>query len=289
MAMTLLFYGTRGAIMAASRERLIYGGHTSCVTLSEGNDTLIIDAGFGIANLSAELGAKLPLAKGGHTFHILLTHFHWDHIQGLQYFSPIYFKGNRVNVYTPFPVEVVQDVMNLLLDGSYTPFDGLLSLPCEWRFHQLEGITRIGELSVAFHPTAHVGECYAYRVSGEAGRVSYVTDHDGAPSAVNESLIKWAQGSDILIHEATFTPGEYQRNPDLGHSSFISALQNAQLVGAPLTLLTHNHALRSDSELSEHERYLEHLYNTRERRIAFARETIPYRIGGVTDPSLIPT
>lgn len=278
MAMTLMFYGTRGAIMSASRERLIYGGHTSCLVISEGDDSLIIDAGFGIANLSNELSKLLSLAKGGHTFHILLTHFHWDHIQGLQYFSPIYFKGNRINVYTPFEVEVVKEVMNLLLDGSYTPFNGLVSLPCEWLFHKLEGITRVGDLSVSFHPTVHSGECYAYRVSGEAGRITYVTDHDGAPSATNESLLKWAQGSDILIHEATFTPAEYQRTPDLGHSSFISALQNAQAVGAPLTLLTHNHALRSDSELSEHERYLEHLYNTRERKIAFARENISYSL-----------
>ncbi|RJO69669.1 MAG: MBL fold metallo-hydrolase [Myxococcales bacterium] len=277
MALSVLFYGTRGQIMSVSSDRLIYGGHTPCLTVNEGEERLIVDAGFGISNLAHELmnGKNGPARN---EFHILLSHFHWDHIQGLMYFSPIYFEHNRINVYTPFEVDVVKEVLNLLLDGSYSPFNGLASLPCTWNFVKLNGSNRVGPFNVSFHPTAHIGECYAYRITSDEGRVVYVTDHDARSSPANESLVAWAKDCDILIHEAMFTPSEYSLFPDLGHSSFISAMENAQRIGAPMTLLTHHAARRNDSELAEHERYLEKLFNNRDRKLAFAREGINYRL-----------
>ena len=279
MALSLKFYGTRGSIMSVSRDRFIYGGHTTCLTVKSNDDLLIIDAGFGIGNLGADLIKENPdISKGGHDFHLLLTHFHWDHIQGLQYFTPIYFPNNRIHVHTPFDVEVTYEVLNLLLDGSYTPFNGLDSLPCEWIFNKVGGRERIGPFSVSFHPTVHMDKCYAYRISTDEGRVVFITDHNAEPSPRNEELVKWATGCDMLVHEAMFTPGEYLYFPDFGHSSFVSALENAQRIGAANTLLTHHAHLRSDSELAEHERYLERLFNGGSRHLAFAREGVNYPV-----------
>lgn len=278
MALNVMFYGTRGQIMSVSRDRFIYGGHTPCIAVRDDSGLLVLDAGFGIANLARELMQSHDLIKGRHEFHIALTHFHWDHIQGLQYFSPIYFPGNTIHVYTPFPDEVVQEVFNLLLDGSYTPFDGLASLPCTWRFHQLSGPLALNGFTLDFLPTVHVGPAYAYRVAHKDGVVVYSGDHDATPSAANDAFVAWAKGCDVLIHEAMFTPSEYQNNATLGHSSFIFALENAQRIGAANTLLTHHAPLRSDSDLAEHERYLERLYNRNGRRLAFAREGVPYPV-----------
>lgn len=278
MPMNLLFYGTRGAIMAASRDRFIYGGHTPCCAIRHGDDLLIVDAGFGIANLGEELCEALPIAKGGFTFHLLLTHFHWDHIQGLPFFKPIYFKGNRICVYTPFEVPVLREVLNLLLDGTYTPFNGIDSLPCEWDFTTLTAPRDIAGFSVSFHPTVHVGPCYAYRIEREKESVLYLGDHDAADSISNERLVAWARGAGVLIHEATYTAEEYRHGLGMGHSSLDAAVENARRIDAPLTLLMHNHALRRDTELAEHERRLEQAYNTPTRRIAFAREGVVYPV-----------
>ena len=278
MALKVRFYGTRGQIMSVSRDRFIYGGHTSCVTLSQEEELIILDAGFGIANLAGDLMKTQPLTKGGQSYHLFLTHFHWDHIQGLQYFTPIYFPGNHIHVYSPFDVDVMQEVLNVLLDDSYTPFSGLDSLPCEWHFEKLNAAKQVGSFTVSHHPTSHLGECYAYRLTTDEGRVSFITDHNAEPSANNESLVKWAASCDLLIHEAMFTPGEFNHFPDFGHSSFTSAMENAQRIGAPLTLLTHHAPLRSDSELADHERYLERLFNNKEQRLAFAREEIDYPV-----------
>lgn len=276
MALTVKFYGTRGQIMSVSRDRFLYGGHTSCLTITQGKDVVIVDAGFGIAKLASELTQDQDLSKGGYECHILLTHFHWDHIQGLQYFSPIYFKGNRIHVHTPFEVDVVREVLNLLLDGSYTPFDGLDSLPCEWLFHQLNEKNTVGPYSVSYHPTAHVGQAYAYSIESDVSRVVVSGDHDATPSDTNDSFVNWAQGCDILIHEAMFTPREYSLAANMGHSSFMSAIENATRIEADLTLLNHHAPLRSDADLAEHERYLEKLYNNDKRRLHFAREGLPY-------------
>ncbi len=278
MAMTVTFYGTRGGIMSVSRDRLIYGGHTTCLSIASQKELLIIDAGFGIANLGAKLMQEYDITKGGYSFHLLLTHFHWDHIQGLQYFTPIYFPNNHIYLHSPFPEKEVREVFDLLLDDSYSPFNGLNSLPCTWHLEQLKEETEIGIFTISHHPTVHLGESYAYRIKNGGKTLVFSGDHDAAESKRNDDFVNWATGCDLLIHEAMYTPAEYQRSPGFGHSSFITAMANAKRINAPLTLLTHHEPLRSDSELGEHERYMERLYNKKDRRLAFAREDIEYQI-----------
>lgn len=288
MALKAIFYGTRGSLMSVSQERLIYGGHTSCLTFSLGDDLLILDAGFGIANLATDLMKTRNVVGAENDFHILLTHFHWDHIQGLQYFIPIYFKRNRIHLHSPFPDDVVREVMNLLLDGSYTPFNGLDSLGCTWIFHQMGPTHTIGPFTVTHHPTVHVGETYAYRLDTNEGSAAVILDHDASPGPQNDGLVAWARGCNWLAHDAMFTPSEHSRFPKQGHSSFITAYENSEKIGAGVTLLTHHSPLREDTELSEHERYLEGLYNTPARRMAFAREGISYVIKPNGGNGLVP-
>ncbi len=278
MALSLKFYGTRGSIMSVSPERHLYGGHTPCAVVQDGEDMVIIDAGFGIANLGSELMATQDLIREDHEFHLFLTHFHWDHIQGLQYFTPVYFKGNRINVYSPFKVEVAREVLNLLLDGSYTPFNGLSSLPCEWVFHRLTKDVAVGNFTVSHRPTAHVDECYAYTVESTDRRMTFIADHDAQKSKVNDDLTAWAKGSGLLVHEAMYTEEEYKQFQNFGHSSFNMALENAKKIGAARTLFYHHFTLRQDAELAEHENRLQQAYNTKDRSLCFARENILYEV-----------
>ncbi len=265
--------------MAVSRERLIYGGHTSCMAIHYDNELVIVDAGFGIANLAAELARTSPVSKGGLTYHIFLTHFHWDHIQGLSYFIPIYFKGNNIVIHSPFETKVVEEILNLLFDGSYSPFNGLDSLPCNWEFEQMKGQTELGSCKVSHHETVHIGETYSFRFDTPAGSIVTATDHDSAQSKTNDSFCEWAKGADLLVHSAMYTPNEYEQLGGFGHSSFIDALRNAENVGAAQTLLTHHSPLRKDSDLADFERNLQQMYDTPKRKLSFAREGVIYRIG----------
>jgi|GEM_PF-1956538 len=278
MALTTCFWGTRGNVMSVARERLIYGGHTTCLAVHHGEEMLIIDAGFGLANLAASHNSENPASKGGHKFNLILSHFHWDHIQGLSYFIPIYFPGNEIVIHSPFEREVVTEILNLLFDGSYSPFNGLDSLPCTWTFRKLEHDAEIGSFRVDFHETAHVGETYAFKLATDTGSIVVATDHDASRTQVNDSLVDWAQGCDMLVHSAMYTPREHLQLGGFGHSSFIEAVRNAERIGAAHTLLTHHAPLRNDGELAEMEHNLQHMYNTDTHRLSFAREGAIYRV-----------
>ncbi|NUM81428.1 MBL fold metallo-hydrolase [bacterium] len=254
MALEVIFYGTRGSISAPHPDILKYGAHTPCVVIVSGDRSLIIDAGFGIGFYSDHLANKMG------EFHILISHFHWDHIQGLNYFGPVHHPKSTNHFYSPFKTEQMQDVMDIYFDGSYGPFNGWEALNSQFAFHRLSHQAVINGFNVSFKALNHTDPCYAYKISDGKHTVVYASDHEAIDNQINRDFIEWAEGCDMLIHDAMYYDNEYETRTGWGHSTFDMACNNARKIKTRTTLLTHHEPLRSDVELDAIERELRQKY-----------------------------
>lgn len=269
MSVEIIFLGTRGNISSPCREVLKYGAHTPSMIIKDDPNMIIIGAGFGIGYLSDHLQNKK-----GH-FHILFTHFHWDNIQGLNYFAPIHVPGNTVHFYSPFPVEKMKEIMDIYFDGSYGPFNGWEALNSKIEFHYLrEQPLDINGFSVSFVPVNHSDLCYAYKLARNGYSVVYASDHEAVKNDRNDALITWARGCDVLIHDAMYTDEEYHTRVGWGHSSYEMACENAMKIKPKKIILTCHETLRTDDELDRIQDVLNRKYPL--LRVHLARQEVIY-------------
>src|SRR4051812_45968033 len=228
--MRLRVWGARGSVPTPGRETMRYGGNTSCVqvTLSDGTE-IVLDAGTGIR----PLGLALP--AGERPLHILLTHLHLDHIQGLMFFAPMFRAESEIVIYGPSATEVpaasLRDRLARYISQPLTPIE-IRELPCHMSFREAEPSEwRIGPATIQAASVAHRGPTLGYRITENGSSVVYIPDHEpglGAPIAELEddwiSGLGLAGGADVLVHDAQYTDEEYPRHLGWGHSSYGDAL-----------------------------------------------------------------
>lgn len=243
MAIEVVFYGTRGSISAPHQDILKYGAHTPCVVIRSGERNLVIDAGFGIGFYSDNMANKMG------EFHVLLSHFHWDHIQGLNYFGPIHHPKSINHFHSPFQTTQLQEVMDIYFDGTYGPFNGWEALNSKFEFHRIPKETTINGFQVSIQLLNHTDPCYAFKISDDETTVVYASDHEALDNTINRDFVNWAAGCDILIHDAMYLEEEYATRTGWGHSTFDMACRNARTISPRHVLLTHHEPLRSDVEL----------------------------------------
>ena len=212
--------------------------------------------------------------------HIFYTHFHWDHIQGLPFFQPIYFKSSKINIYSPEPSKTVFENLDFLFDGSYSPFAGIGSMPSQIAMNELTPTSSVCGLTISFHPLDHQQtKTYAFRITDSDGHsMAIVTDHEARPSMLNDSLVEFLTGVDLLIHDAQFTDLEYQKKSGWGHSTPSQALANATRARVGQCLLTHHDPSRSDAELQTLQKQLRKDPRYKNLAFHFAREEVVYPV-----------
>jgi len=249
--MKIKVWGARGSIPAPGPETMRYGGNTSCVevTLDDGT-TLILDAGTGIRNL----GLVLPRVE--RPIHILLTHLHLDHIQGLMFFAPAFRPESEIFIWGPAsPDASLRDRIGRYISAPLAPVEvrELPSLvfrdaePMEWR---------IGSARVLAQSVTHRGPTLGYRIEDGDTTLTYIPDHEpglGAPIADLEddwiSGFDLADGASMLIHDCQYTDDEYPSYIGWGHSPMSDTLAFARRVHAKRLLLFHHDPLHSDAFL----------------------------------------
>ncbi len=260
MTLRLRFWGTRGSIPTPGTHTVRYGGNTPCVEVrTETNGLVILDAGTGIRELGRHLVAE---SNGGSGIQadIFLTHAHWDHIQGIPFFAPIFQPGNRFTIWGSKALEtsidrVIRDQMSPVVFP--VSFDELASR-IDFREIAEERCVEPGYEVTAF-AVQHPGGALAYRFSGgKAGDRSfvYVSDnelagHESYPSRPHwmERMVEFVRGAAVLIHDATYTPEEYERHRGWGHSTYAEAVQLALDAGVEELVLFHHRPERSDDEV----------------------------------------
>lgn len=250
--MIVKVWGTRGSVASPGREMIRYGGNTSCVqiTLSDGTN-LVLDAGTGIRNLGGDLGAS------GNHIHILLSHLHLDHLQGLLFFSPLFREDAEITIWGPStPGTSLENRIARYLSAPLTPIE-VRELPCQLDFRDCPPIEwDIGPARIRAEAVTHRGPTLGFRVTDGGASVCYIPDHEPAMAGPLEELEpEWISGfslahrADLLLHDCQYTDAEYPSHFGWGHSSLSDALCFARRTEAKHTLLFHHDPYHSDDQL----------------------------------------
>lgn len=245
-------WGARGSVPSPGPGTMRYGGNTSCVqvTLSDGS-MLVLDAGTGIRNL----GLALPEDHG--PLHILLTHLHLDHIQGLMFFPPMFEPGAEIVIWGPASPEAsLGDRIGRYISAPLTPIE-VRELPCDMSFRDAEPTEwQIGPARILAAPVTHRGPTLGYRVTDGDTSVCFIPDHEpGLGVVLDEVEDEWISGlelacdASLLLHDCQYTDEEYPRHLGWGHSSLSDALSFARRARAESVQLFHHDPLHSDDAL----------------------------------------
>ncbi len=233
------FWGVRGSIPTPGVHYIKYGGNTSCVEVRLPNDLLFIfDAGTGIRELGRNIASReMERVKA----YIFLSHFHWDHIQGLPFFLPSYIKGNEITIFGMDMKEVRLDkIISTQMESVYFPVN-LKSLSAHIQFQILTDGSRVIEGSkVDTMYINHPGKSMGYTITVGGTKICYFTDNELVPASmadtfkskykpdVREKILTLINGADLLIHDAQYTDEEYKTRIGWGHSSVSEVLRLAK-------------------------------------------------------------
>lgn len=265
--MKFKFWGVRGSIPTPGADTVKYGGNTTCIEItSSAGDLIILDAGTGIHALALSLRQRQQL-----TAHILISHTHWDHIQGLPFFLPMFMSGNRVNIYgglDPQTKQGIERAMSVQLQHSYFPISEA-QLQAEVRYASLKSGICVDIGCVKVTPTVlnHPVFNFGYRIEDVDGSALFFTgdyepplnpypeNHPGhaAMQLVMEQkqseVVAAISGVDALIIDSCYTDQEYLSKRGWGHGTYRSALGLAEEAKVKKVFLTHHEPTRSDDEL----------------------------------------
>ena len=260
--MHVRFWGTRGSIATPGPATLRFGGNTSCVEVTTGSGAcFILDCGTG----ARELGAALMARKPPLCATILLSHTHWDHIQGFPFFAPLFLPGNRITVCGPEGSgRSLREVLSGQMEFTYFPVD-IEQLPAAIVFKELgEGTHEFEGVRVTAQFLHHPAMTLGYRLEADGAAIVYLCDHeqfsealwhDDPASSHAESIVhagdrrhaRFMAGADLVIHDAQYTPEEYPAKKNWGHSTYEYAVRLAASAGVRRLVLTHHDPMHDDA------------------------------------------
>lgn len=250
--MKIKCWGSRGSIPVSGKEFVKYGGDTTCIEITaDSGETIIIDAGTGIRRLGNDL-----LDRNIFNYHLLFTHAHWDHILGLAFFRPLQFKKvNMIVQDRKFFNKTTQDVLNALLKQPFFPIT-IRDLSANLVFDKsINGSFQIGSVKIESIPISHPGGGVGYKLIEGNSTFVFLTDnelghqHPGGKSI--SDYIDFVKNVDLLVHDAEYTPEEYEKNVTWGHSTFPEVLDLAIKANVKRLGLFHQNQNRTDNEVDE--------------------------------------
>jgi phosphoribosyl 1,2-cyclic phosphodiesterase len=241
----LSFWGVRGSTPTVDPATWRYGGNTPCLELTAPDGTqFILDCGTGLRMLGSRWG--MPNGGGNPETHIFVTHYHWDHIQGIPFFSPLYAENNEFHFYSFRSKFLGRDSLKQVFEAQmalpYFPVD-MSAMSAKRKFKEVEGgdTFTIGENKITARWLNHPQGCLGFRIETPAGTVAYATDNEPGNPKLDESLRELAEGADIFINDAQFTPEQLKTTrKGWGHSSWKEGVKLAREVGAKTLVLFHH-------------------------------------------------
>lgn len=254
------FYGVRGSTPCSCNDTRRVGGNTSCVLVNgpAGDDPLILDMGTGLRYLGLDLMNGDVRAAHDHSQPAssfrgtaLVTHLHWDHIQGIPFFVPLLRDGSKLRfVGPPQPgSSLAEQVASFVRPPAFPVELELLPGTIEFVEAQEETFSH-GRSTITVAPVPHVGPTNGYRIDNGSGSVVYIPDHqqpiDGS-FEVAESVLGLASGADVLIHDAQYDQAEFDAHPTWGHSTIAYAAEVARRAEVKRLVLFHHDPTHSDA------------------------------------------
>ena len=253
--MQVKLWGTRGAIPTPSASQTAYGSNTACVAVRTGDRRqLVLDGGMGLHWLGKDL-LQSGFSSGTGRAYILLTHTHWDHIQGIPFCYPMLISGNRFFIYGRGSSSTsLVDLLKQQMDDTYCPvpnfFEDFIGATV-----QVENIDAgeffIGETRIVAREVNHVPDavCLGYRLENGTSSLAYLPDVEYLEEEHRQQALELAQGVDLLIHNAHFTATEYPTHRGQGYATDADALDIAARAKVGRLLLFHHHPERDDEAI----------------------------------------
>jgi phosphoribosyl 1,2-cyclic phosphodiesterase len=264
--MRFRFRGTRGSLAAPGASTVKYGGNTSCIEVrSDAGDLIILDGGTGIRELGLELARAMPV-----TCHLFISHTHWDHIQGLPFFIPMFVPGNKVTIYgPPDPLNMtgIEAVLAKQMEYPHFPVR-VAELQADITYKTLSDGQRVdlGFATVSALLMNHPAMDFGFKVECDGKTLFFSGDHEPfyniyepgdedyddyerVVTERNAMIMDFFRGVDVFIVDAQYTEDEYRIKRGWGHSCFEHALALAQAAGVGKVYLTHHETTRTDDQL----------------------------------------
>jgi phosphoribosyl 1,2-cyclic phosphodiesterase len=273
--MQLKIWGCRGSVPSPGPTTVVCGGNTSCVELSLDDGTvLVLDAGTGIRDLGDDL-----VERGVRRIHLLLTHLHLDHVEGLRFFAPLFDPKVTLDVWgPPSTVGSLEDSIARTFSPPLFPID-LGVVPAQVAFHDAPRQPwNLESALVTAALVVHPGPTLGYRIEADGSSIAYLPDHEPALTGIEERPSDWisgaaiAEGVDVLLHDAQYFEDEYADRIGWGHSSVSDTIAYAQALRVGRLVLFHHEPHHSDDDLSGLEERAQDLLSQDGGRSTLARE-----------------
>ncbi len=246
------FYGVRGSIASPSARTCSVGGNTSCTVATLGGEVIILDAGTGLRSFGNSCSKPLNAT-------ILFSHLHWDHIQGIPFFLPMYSPESRFTLIGPkglkkaleaqmsmpsFPVSM--EIMNARMD-----------------FIEIEAGDSfdIGAVQVSTIALNHPGGAIGYRLNHDDRIFVHLLDHEHGNEKVDAQLVEFCKGADVLVYDSQYLPEEYESRKGWGHSTYEMGARLAISAGVEKLYLAHHDPTRDDAQVTELESKARRIFN----------------------------
>src|ERR1044071_3267710 len=254
--MKIRFWGVRGSIPAPGPDTIRYGGNTSCVSVHARSGALvIIDMGTGLLPLGNALMAD-AFGAGAGVATILLSHTHWDHIQGLGFFAPVFVTGNAFTVWGPGGSSaVLEDILEGQMDPNFSPLQTLKNFSAKFEVHAIDLAAPlvVDGLTITAHEHPHGSTtALAFRIT-EAGRTFVYASDVGQPHGAgpDPASVAFFRGADVLLHDTTYRPADQATRRNRGFSSYEDAAAAAVAAGVGRLVTFHYDQDYSDDHIDE--------------------------------------
>ena len=250
MALSVKFWGVRGSIACPSPNHIKYGGNTSCIEVTASGHRLILDAGTGIRGLGQEY-----MKNDVSHIHILLTHTHWDHINGFPFFVPAYDPRRSVHIMAGHlrGKEGIQNVLAAQMDNPMFPVP-LSAMQAKMRFEDFEA-----GMSFNVYDDVHVRTCQlnhpngatGYRIEHKGSSICYITDTEHVPGKLDENILTLIEGTDLVIYDSTYTEEEFPSKIGWGHSTWNEGVKLCREAGAKSMAIFHHDPEHDDEFMAK--------------------------------------
>ncbi|MCW8826079.1 MAG: MBL fold metallo-hydrolase [Gammaproteobacteria bacterium] len=266
--MKVTLRGVRGSIPVPGPDTVHYGGNTTCIeVLTDAGDLIILDGGSGIRQLGNELLAKMPIKAS-----IFISHTHWDHIQGLPFFVPLFIPGNEFKIYGAFDPVYGKDLKSILsqqMEYCYFPVrENELKSQIEYTNLRERETIEVGSAKVTCLMMNHPVLNYGYLVEADGKRLFFTGDHEPQINIYDPEDEEYAEfqemidtkeqiigdfinGADLLITDCMYTEEEYPAKVGWGHGTITTSVAMATRAKAKKLVLTHHDPIRTDAQLDE--------------------------------------